>query len=92
MWCWTGAKSPEARLWLRAPWPETVWPLLANKVLPATDVRAAAAVVSKIPNLIGIIYKTDAIVSDELKILYEIDLSSAEQLERVKYVAAGVTK
>lgn len=70
----------------------TVWSQVADKLLPAPDVRAAAAAVAHMPNLIGIIYKTDAVASDKLKILYEIELSETGQQERVKYVAARVSK
>lgn len=71
---------------------ETVWSLVSDRLLPAPDVRAAANAVAQLPDILGIIYKTDAIASDKLKVLYEIDLQESDQEERVKYVAASVAK
>lgn len=71
---------------------ESVWSQVSGRVLPAPDVRAAASAVSHMPSMIGIIYKTDAIASSKLKVLYEIDLREDGQSERVKYVAAAVSK
>ncbi len=70
----------------------SVWSQVSDRVLPAPDVRAAASAVSHIPNMIGIVYKTDVIASAKLKVLYEIDLRENGQSERVKYMAASVRK
>ncbi len=71
---------------------ETVWASVKDRVLPAPDVRAAASIVEDMEGIIGIVYKTDAIVSNQLKILHEITYEPGSTLERVKYVAAGIRK
>jgi len=70
----------------------SVWEAVKGRVLPAPDVRAAASMVEDMQNIIGIVYKTDALASQELKILHEIRYEENSQLERVKYLAAGLSK
>lgn len=69
-----------------------VWESVKDRVLPAPDVRAAASMVENMSNIIGIVYKTDALASRKLKILYEVKNEGNGQLERVKYVAVSVKK
>jgi len=69
----------------------SVWDSVKDKVLPAPDVRAAAGMVKDMHDIIGIVYKTDAIVS-KLKILHEIHYEDNTGLEQVRYLAAAVNK
>lgn len=50
----------------------SLWARLADKVAPTLDVRAALALVESDPAIAGIIYKTDAMTSDRVRVLFEI--------------------
>lgn len=45
---------------------------VAARVAPALDVRAALALVESDPEALGIVYRTDALVSRDVRIVYEI--------------------
>ncbi len=50
----------------------SVWEAVKDKIVPTADVRAALGLVESDPNIIGLVYRTDAASSDRVKILYEI--------------------
>ena len=49
----------------------TVWQAVAGRVAPALDVRAALALVESDPEILGIVYLTDARQSDRVRVLHE---------------------
>lgn len=64
---------------------EGIWDSLRDKVLPAVDVRAALAAVASGDAEVGIVYKTDALISKKTKIVYEIP---TERAPRILYPVA----
>ena len=50
----------------------SVWEAVKDKIVPTADVRAALGLVESDPNIIGIVYRTDAMSSDQVRIVYEI--------------------
>ncbi len=65
----------------------SLWSALADRIAPSLDVRAALALVESDPEIAGIVYQTDAMTSDEVRILYE--LSSDDDVP-IRYSAALV--
>jgi molybdate transport system substrate-binding protein len=49
-----------------------VWEAIAARVVPAPDVRAALALVESDPEIVGIVYRTDALASPKVRVLAEI--------------------
>ena len=49
----------------------TLWRAMADRVVPALDVRAALALVESDPRILGIVYKTDALRSSRVRVLHE---------------------
>lgn len=49
---------------------KNLWDSLTGQVLPAADVKAATAMVETMPDIIGVVYKTDALASSNIRILY----------------------
>ncbi len=47
-----------------------LWRALAPKVVPALDVRAALALVESDPEIAGIVYRTDAMTSEKVRVLH----------------------
>jgi len=58
-----------ARAWLQA---AGVWDAVAPRVLPTLDVRAALAAVESGAAEAGIVYRTDAALSDKVRVLHEV--------------------
>jgi molybdate transport system substrate-binding protein len=48
-----------------------LWSAVAGRVVPTLDVRAALALVESDDEILGIVYRTDARTSEEVRILYE---------------------
>ena len=48
-----------------------LWAAVADRVVPALDVRAALALVASDPEILGIVYRTDVKASDRVRILFE---------------------
>ncbi len=51
----------------------SVWSVLAGKVAPCLDVRAALALVESDPEILGIVYKTDAMTSERVRVLHQLE-------------------
>lgn len=62
-----------------------LWEKIREHIAPAVDVRAALAQVERGNARFGIVYRTDAVISDEVRIVYEVPQSSHSP---VTYVAA----
>jgi len=65
----------------------TLWDAVSDRVAPAPDVRAALALVESDPSVLGIVYRTDATASDDVRILYEIPESD---IPPVRYAVARI--
>ena len=65
----------------------TLWRAVAARVAPTLDVRAALALVESDPEILGIVYKTDAWRSERVRVLYEFPARGAA---RVSYYGALV--
>ena len=50
----------------------SLWSFFRSRVAPAPDVRAALNLVASDPEVIGIVYRTDAIAAESVRVLYEI--------------------
>lgn len=50
----------------------SVWEAVKDKIVPTADVRAVLGLVESDPNIIGIVYRTDAMSSDRVRIVYEV--------------------
>ncbi len=70
------------KAWLSALSP-TLWQRVSSRLSPMPDARAAVAQVERRPNALGIVYRSDALGSPRLKVLYE-----AGERPRIEYVAA----
>lgn len=55
----------------------TLWDAVADRVAPAPDVRAALAIVEQQPDLVGIVYRTDASASRGAQVLYSVPVPDA---------------
>lgn len=64
-----------------------LWNRLSQRVAPAPDVRAALAVVEADPEILGIVYSTDAAFSQEVKVIYQVP---RQQGPDIRYSAALV--
>lgn len=71
---------------------KTLWSSVENKILPAPNVKAATSMVESMPDVLGIVYKTDALASDKVKILFEVQKNKNDHTHRVQYLAARVKK
>lgn len=80
-----------AREWLasiRAPGGRgTLWDAVAERVAPTLDVRAALALIESDPELIGLVYRTDAAFSTRVRTLYEVPEAGGP---RIVYAAAAI--
>lgn len=65
----------------------SLWDHFESKVVPAPDVSAALNIVAADPDIIGIVYRTDATVSKLVRIVYEVPLSVGPA---VQYFAAMI--
>ena len=62
-----------------------LWNRLSSRVAPAPDVRAALALVAADPDILGIVYRTDAASSQRVRVLYEVP---ANEGPVIRYSAA----
>lgn len=65
----------------------SLWDAVAPEVAPAPDVRAALALVEADPTAVGIVYRTDAMSSRRVRILFEVP---ENQVPPIRYSAARV--
>lgn len=49
-----------------------LWQIFQSKLAPAPDVRSALNLVASDPDILGIVYRTDAMASNLVKIIYEV--------------------
>lgn len=73
-----------AKTWLEH---EGVWAQLSSKVVPALDVRAALAAVAAGNLPVGIVYATDAVSSNRVRVVYRVPAGATPGL---RYFAAPV--
>lgn len=80
-----------AAAWLRSAGVDgaDLWSRLADRVVPAADVRAALELVRAEPEAVGIVYRTDLAVAPELVALFE---PPASGVPPIRYVAAAVER
>jgi len=76
-----------ARRWLEA---EGIWEELRDRVVPALDVRANLAAVASGGVPVGIVYATDAAVSDRVEVLLRVPGPPAGKGPEIVYWAAPV--
>ena len=62
-----------------------LWQRVAPRVVPALDVRAALALVEAEERILGLVYRSDALSSQRVRILYEV---TAEEGPDIRYVAS----
>jgi molybdate transport system substrate-binding protein len=67
----------------------TAWDEVADRVAPAPDVRAALALVAAERDVVGIVYRSDAIGEPGVEVLLQID---REPEPPIRYVAAVVRR
>lgn len=67
----------------------SLWDHFESRVAPAPDVSAALNVVASDPEIIGVVYRTDAAVSDEVRVVYEVPLADGPA---VQYFAAIMSR
>jgi len=65
----------------------SVWQAVESRGAPAPDVRAALALVEAEPEILGIVYRTDAAASTGVRVLYEVPI---EEGPPIRYSAAAV--
>lgn len=63
----------------------SVWSAVQDRVAPAPDVRAALGLVEAEPDVVGVVYRTDAAVSKQVRVLYEVP---REEGPAISYSAA----
>lgn len=68
---------------------QSLWDHFQEKVVPAPDVRAALNLVAATSDIIGIVYRTDAMDVDSVRIIYEIPPADAPP---VQYFAAVIDR
>ena len=66
---------------------QTLWDQVSNRVAPAPDVRAALGMVEAQPDVIGMVYRTDAAISDKVRVVLPAPASMAPE---ISYTAAQV--
>jgi molybdate transport system substrate-binding protein len=73
-----------ARAWLEG---AGVWPALQDRVVPALDVRAALAAVESGATDAGIVYRTDARISERVRVAHVVP---PEEHPRIAYALAAI--
>ncbi len=68
----------------------SLWTALDGKIAPTLDVRAALALVESDPEIAGIVYRTDTMTSNEVRVLYEFPPSEESPIRYAAVlIAAG---
>lgn len=65
----------------------TLWDAVEGRVAPTLDVRAALGLVESDPELVGVVYRTDAATSERVHVLYEVPEAEGP---RIVYAAAAI--
>lgn len=65
----------------------TLWAAVKDRVAPGPDVRAALGLVEADPGILGIVYRTDAAISNRVRVLYRVPL---DQGPSIRYAVALV--
>lgn len=65
----------------------TAWDRVKDRVVPAADVRAAMALVEARPDILGIVYRTDAAMSTNVRVLLEVIGDGSPE---IRYSAAAL--
>lgn len=76
-----------ARRWLEA---EGVWQELAGRVVPALDVRANLEAVASGSLPVGVVYATDAAISDRVRVVYKVPPPPKGDGPEIVYWAAPI--
>lgn len=66
----------------------SLWDYVSDRIVPTMDVRAALGLVAADPEVIGIVYATDASSSEDVRILHRIRSRAAP----VTYVGAAISE
>jgi molybdate transport system substrate-binding protein len=66
----------------------SLWSFFLPRMAPAPDVRAALNLVASDPEVIGIVYHTDALAVESVRVLYEIP---EDDVAPIKYFAAMIS-
>lgn len=75
-----------AKAWLRS---RGQWTAVAERVVPALDVRAALAAVESGAVEAGVVYSTDAAISDRVRVAYEVPESEGP---KISYALAALAE
>ena len=67
----------------------SLWHALGDKIAPALDVRAALALVESDPEIAGIVYRTDALRSDRVRVVHELPAADGPITYAAALVAGG---
>ena len=66
-----------------------LWGALVDKVVPALDVRAALALVESDPEIAGVVYRTDAMTSEKVRVLCELPAADDAPIRYSAVLIAG---
>ncbi len=66
-----------------------LWSALADKVAPALDVRAALALVESDPEIAGVVYRSDAMTSQKVRVLCELPAADDAPIRYSAVLIAG---
>ncbi|MDZ4772382.1 MAG: molybdate ABC transporter substrate-binding protein [Planctomycetota bacterium] len=75
-----------AKAWLES---VGVWPAVSSRVLPGVDVRAALAAVESGSAQVGIVYATDAVLSQRVRVVFAVPLDEGP---RIVYPLAALAR
>ncbi len=75
-----------AKAWLEA---QGSWSALEPRVVPAIDVRAALAAVESAACEVGVVYATDAAISERVRVVYRVPLEAGPRIEYAIAATSG---
>ncbi len=70
----------------------SLWAQLRDRVVPCPDVRAALAWVEAEPEAVGIVYRSDAVSNERVKVLYEVSAAEGPEIRYSGAVIRGSSK
>lgn len=79
-----------ARAWLESidHGDASLWQAVAERIAPATNVRAALSTVEGDRDIVGIVYRTDALASERVRVAFEVPVETGPD---IGYTAARTT-